>query len=445
MCGAPPLVWAKQFGGTAADKVYDMAATADGGVVVVGSFSGSVNFGGGVVTSQAGADAFVVKLDRDGNHVWSRTYGDPTPQDSTLRTERALAVAVRGDGHLVVAGEVQGDSINFGAGTMQTVLGDAFLLELDGDGILQQVDVFTGSDNGSTFFASRRIEALAVDSAGGVVLGGGTRWGLTIGGVTVGDGGSSFDGFLYRLDAGLSHVFSNFLDDGGFVNSVAVAPDGDVVACGEFALPITIGGMSIVPAGSQDGFIARLNATGQAEWVKSLGSSGASCESVDVALDGRVVAGGSFAGAMDLGNAHVLTAGANGSGFVVSYAADGSTEWAEQVDGESGGLVREVSVDTDGFASVWGWFGGSGSFAGITLTSAGAEDFFLARLGPSGGVAFLKELGGSNSEDSPIALQTSNGSIFLSGEFTNTLTLDGTTLVPMGSTDLFVARFGAAQ
>lgn len=69
-------VWAKRFGGASTDYAYGVATSPGGSVVVTGSFNGAVDFGGGALTSVGGSDIFVAKYTSTGAHVWSVRFGD---------------------------------------------------------------------------------------------------------------------------------------------------------------------------------------------------------------------------------------------------------------------------------------------------------------------------------------------------------------------------------
>src|ERR1041384_8032721 len=59
--GGPPMGWAVAFGGTGRDTFNDIALGSNGEVVAVGSFEGSVSFGGASLNSKGDRDAVVVK------------------------------------------------------------------------------------------------------------------------------------------------------------------------------------------------------------------------------------------------------------------------------------------------------------------------------------------------------------------------------------------------
>lgn len=75
-------VWSRRFGGTADDAATAVALTPDGGVLMAGSFDGTVDFGAGPVTVANDAVAvgtFVVRLDAAGALVWQRDVGALAP------------------------------------------------------------------------------------------------------------------------------------------------------------------------------------------------------------------------------------------------------------------------------------------------------------------------------------------------------------------------------
>ena len=69
-------LWSKDFGDSDNQVGFSVAVDASGNVLITGRFAGTVNFGGGPLTSIGSSNIFVAKFDADGNHVWSRRFGD---------------------------------------------------------------------------------------------------------------------------------------------------------------------------------------------------------------------------------------------------------------------------------------------------------------------------------------------------------------------------------
>ena len=119
------LVWAKAFGGTGDDAAHALALAPNGDVVVVGSFSGTVDFGGGPMKSAGGSDAFMLRLDESGKTLLAARFGDSADGDA------ALAVAID-SANATLLGGTAGGAIDFGGGPA-TPAGalDGFLAKLN--------------------------------------------------------------------------------------------------------------------------------------------------------------------------------------------------------------------------------------------------------------------------------------------------------------------------
>ncbi|APR86953.1 Hypothetical protein A7982_12302 [Minicystis rosea] len=105
-----------------------MALDASDNVLVAGGFSGTVDLGGGPIVSahlpnSGKVDAFLLKLDPEGNHLWSRGYGC----DSYCA---ASGVAVDELGNAFLTGWFEG-TIDLGGGPLTSAGGkDVFVAKL---------------------------------------------------------------------------------------------------------------------------------------------------------------------------------------------------------------------------------------------------------------------------------------------------------------------------
>ncbi len=118
------LLWSKRFGDSANQGTRGLAVDASGNLLITGSFVGTVNFGGATLTSAGGADVYVVKLDPNGNHIWSKRFGD------TLNQVGA-GIATDAAGDVYFTGYLYG-AMDFGGGTLTSVSGvDTYLVKLD--------------------------------------------------------------------------------------------------------------------------------------------------------------------------------------------------------------------------------------------------------------------------------------------------------------------------
>lgn len=95
------MVWQENFGGAGNDTFAAIAATLDGGFVVVG-YSDAATFGDpngdwAAFTGKGGIDAVIVKFDADGEMLWQKNFGG---SDNDYFT----AVAVKENGDVVATG-----------------------------------------------------------------------------------------------------------------------------------------------------------------------------------------------------------------------------------------------------------------------------------------------------------------------------------------------------
>jgi len=73
-------LWSRRFGDAGIQQHIGVAVDARGDVVLYGAFEGALDFGGGPLVAAGGVDVFVVKLDAFGEHVWSHRAGDAADQ-----------------------------------------------------------------------------------------------------------------------------------------------------------------------------------------------------------------------------------------------------------------------------------------------------------------------------------------------------------------------------
>ena len=138
-------VFSKLFGDVAAQTASRVALDSVGNRIITGSAAGKVNFGGGALTSAGGTDIFVAKLTSGGMHLWSKLYGGVTNQDPRdVAVDPSGAILVAGDftgtvdfggGALTSAGVTDGFIVKldpFGAHVWSKKVGDAMAQSVSG-------------------------------------------------------------------------------------------------------------------------------------------------------------------------------------------------------------------------------------------------------------------------------------------------------------------------
>ncbi|MBS1542805.1 MAG: SBBP repeat-containing protein, partial [Bacteroidetes bacterium] len=121
------FIWARQFGGLNSDEGRSICVDAGGNVFVAGDFHGNGSFGSSLIISAGNSDAFVMKMDPNGNLVWINQYGSSGDDFANGVTER--------DGVIIVGGGFQG-AIDFDTSpnTYNLTGPGAFVTKMSSDG-----------------------------------------------------------------------------------------------------------------------------------------------------------------------------------------------------------------------------------------------------------------------------------------------------------------------
>lgn len=135
--------WARSFGGPGRDAANSVAVTPDGDIVVVGTYMGPIEFGTSALENHGDLDMYVTKLASNGQPLWSFGYGGNFPQF-------AYAVAVSETGYIAVAGGFRGTMQLSETRTLSASLGygteDAYVALFDEKGSLEWAYAYESSN-----------------------------------------------------------------------------------------------------------------------------------------------------------------------------------------------------------------------------------------------------------------------------------------------------------
>ncbi|MBK8596410.1 MAG: SBBP repeat-containing protein [Holophagales bacterium] len=425
-------VFSKRFGGASDQSITSVAVDGAGNVVVTGSFVGTIDFGGGALTSAGSQDIFLAKVNSNGTHLWSKRFGDSTAQ-------AASGVAVDGSGNIYLTGFMNG-TVDFGGGALASAGGqDVFVVRFDAGGNHAWSKRFGDASN-------QLGTGIAVDGTGSVVQIGTFSGSMDFGGGTLTSAGST-DVFLARYDSGGNHAWSKRFGDASAQTGTAIAvdPNGNVVGTGSFNGTVNFGGTPLTSAGSTDIFLAKYDSGGTHAWSKRLGDASAQTGTA-VAFDGsgNVVVAGSFNGSTNFGGG-ALTSVGGADAFLARYDPDGTHTWSRAFGSTGTDSGNGVAVDGTRDVVLTGGFQGTVNFGGGPLTSAGGTDFFLARYTPSGVHTSSARAGDATEQEGLAASSDASGNSLLAGRFQGSADFGGGTLTSAGGYDAFLVKLGTGQ
>ena len=432
-------LWSQHFGGTTADVGEVVTTDPAGNMLVAGFFTGTVNLGGGSITS-AGTDIFLAKYSPTGQYLWAIHTGN-------AGSNSALGVAADSNGNVVITGQFQ-NTLNFGCGSLSSALAssyDIFVAKYSATGTCQWSKSF-GSGNDDSGYG------VAVDASNNVIVTGVFVGRVSFGGTALYSSNSSSGNstFVAKYAPDGTHVWSKSFSpttsnngpDAGY--AVAVDGSGNVLVTGSFQGTEYFDGVTgITSSGlSEDIYVAKLAAAnGSYQWVRSFGNTG-SDRGYGVAVDGsgNVVITGYFAGSVGFGGGVPLTSAGPMNVFLARYSPAGAYEWAQAFTGTGVNTGYGVAVDGSNNVIVTGSFQTTTNFGGALLTSLGRSDIFVAKYSPAGGVLWAHRYGSTSDDIGYRVAADGSGNAVATGYFAGSVSFGGSSLSSAGSVDIYVVK-----
>jgi len=383
-CEPPCVVTAYRFGGPDFDRITNASWLPDGSLIVAGEMQDTVDFGGGPLTSAGGTDAFVAAFAPDGTFRWQRRIGGPREEGQTL-------VAVTPSGHVWVAGIYQ-SQLGTDVGVLSSSGGyaDLFILELDAMGETLQAKGF--SSQGTAL----GVLGMVATADGGLVISGSLgRIDFGDGTVLVSQNGpfpgGPVDVFVAKLDGHLRRVWHHQLGDdlNDFSFGLELDPAGDVVVGLISTTATSFGGVPLDRPGNV--LVSFSGDDGAYQWGRSYGGGFGGC-GLSIDEGGDVLMLGNLVGEADLGMGKLLPTGTTDA-IVARLDATGQPVWITQLssDIESYGLA----VRRDPGGGVFAALGVTGDLKiGDVSATTGADSLVFVRLDGGGTVEWARNVGG---------------------------------------------------
>lgn len=365
-------LWSRRFGAALGQYARSVAVDAEGNIIVAGTFEGTFDLGGGNLVSAGQNDIFVAKFEPSGAHVWSKRFGDDVTQGD-------VRVAVGADGDVVVAGNFQG-TINFGNGELNSSgIQDVFLAKLSG---------VTGASVWSKRFGDAKndyVVRVALDGSDSIYLAGLFDGSINFGGPSLVAVYPHPDIFLAKFDAMGAHVWSKKFGDTGLsaVADLDVDLFGNVAIVGAFTQAIVFDGDALISEGLfANMFVAKFSSVGALAWAKRFGTRVHSTgPRLVMGASGNLVIGCHYNESIDFGGGELVALEPDDV-CIAKLGADGQHIWSKRI-GDSGPDVYGLAVDPGaGEIVMAGGQSGSVDYGQGPLVSAGSFDVLVAKLAP---------------------------------------------------------------
>lgn len=328
------FVWAKSIYSNNDAIVYSIELDNFDNIYLSGRFYDTIDLdpGSGIqkVKSKGQSDAFIIKLDSNGQYLWGKTFGGTS-------SENAFGITLDESGSIYTTGTFNGTcDFDPGSGTvnLSSFSSEVYVLKLDPTGNFRWV---------------KRVECLGhdvsinicTDKFNNVYFTGGFTGTADFdpsGNIANLSSVNGSDIFICKLDSNGNFRWAKKLGGSRNEQSYRIITDdtGNVYACGAFSGSIDLDpGNGIdnhtTKSESSDLFAIKLDSTGKYKWGYSVGGKGGEmATSIDLDHYNNLYISGSFTDSIDfdagVGNEMKVPVG-SGDAFIVKLKTNGNFEW----------------------------------------------------------------------------------------------------------------------
>jgi len=314
--------WSRSFTTGGVDFAGSRALTVDASdnLWITGSLSGDVDFGGGLLKggTEHKGKLFVAKLDANGEHLWSRSYGPGFGVGAQVLFDSK--------GNLILSGYSYGaldfdDKAPAEAGPSES---GVFIVKLDPQGNVLfrryvPTETVLGSYQGVSF-------QMALDSQDNLVIAGELYGERDLGGGPLGD--SYFvnpQAFVAKYDASGNHLWSQIFttDIHSGVGGVAIGEGDHIFLVGNMIGSLDVAGIelsSLGPNGVYHPFVAELDPGGAGVWAEEMAGQGSVTPMHLLLTPGAMLFSGEYKEGANLGTGPMKGHGKDNKDlFVASY------------------------------------------------------------------------------------------------------------------------------
>ncbi len=399
---------------------YGVPIDAAGNILLAVEYASNVDLGGGPVLGFG-----LAKLDGGGAHLWSKGFANAN----------GVATAVDGAGNILITG-IAPYPVDLGGGTIcapDQGHAWAFIAKLDALGNHLWSKCFGSA--GSNFEGT----AVAADASGNVLWGGAFGFAIDFGAGTMIPPSTNGDAFLVKLSPGGTVLWSRQAGStAARVRTITADGAGNVIATGRFTLSASFGAPQVTSP-SYGLYVVKLDTNGGPVALKGFNGDHENMECAigpgdTIALSGR------FTTSIDLGGGPLMGLSAGGDAFVGKLDASLNHLWSKTFANGLPQIADGIATDPNGNIFVTGGFNGPVDFGAGFLVSAGGQDAFLVKLGPSGNALWSKRFGTTQEQGGKALGVDPVGAPVLGGFFQTGIDLGQGPFTAQGSTDAFLAK-----
>ncbi|MFT3912151.1 MAG: T9SS type A sorting domain-containing protein [Ferruginibacter sp.] len=408
--------WQKCYGGSQNEGALNMIPTNDGGYLICGS---AASTSGDLTNNYGQSDVWLLKIDILGTIQWQKCFGGSG-------SESGIKVRQTSDGGYIVGAQTTSNNNGLVGPAKGSI--DGWVVKLTSTGGVSWQKVFGGS-------AYDFLRDIQQTTDGGYIVA--IDSDSQDGDITNPKG--NFDSWILKLDAtgyiSWQKTIGGSNSDG--IMSIIQTSDGGYIGTG--ATYSTDGDVTVNPSGTgRSTWVVKFNSAGGIDWQKAYGSDGdhtAGNKITATSDGGYIVASYCHQNGGDVTDYHSGT-----DGWIIKLDASGNLTWQKTLGGSSDDWIGNVIPSGDGG---YFCVGGTYSSDGDITFNQGNKDVWVVKLSSTGSLLWQKTFGGDDHDEAdagPLCL-TPDGGLLVAGDARSNNTGDvGPNHSDAGLDDIWVVK-----
>ncbi|MEP7196158.1 MAG: T9SS type A sorting domain-containing protein [Saprospiraceae bacterium] len=263
--------------------------------------------------------------------------------------------------------------------------------------------------------------------------------------------------FIQKIDANGNRKWIKNIQGTNDVQGLKIHKDpiGDLIITGSFAGEIQFDYSNNFnkssSIGDQDYFILKLDANGNFKWVKTFGSK--LRENIfDSNIDdlGNIYIAGIYSDSIDFDPSNKVNLkipiGIYYNAFVQKLNSKGELIWVHSYDPNV--LIWKLEISENDNIILLGNYNNTSDLDPSPIqklfTSKGQSDIFITKMNSNGQIDWVKSYGGKGIESGESLKVSNSGEIFITGYFTEDMSVNNNQLINKGNNDIFIIRVDKA-
>ena len=362
-------VWLRQINSTEYCYIASISADLSGSIYLCGNFKGEINTGEQNLISSKSKNAFIIKMDNEGDFVWSK-------QINGNFSNNKLFLISDSEDNLIFTGSFTG-LLNIDSTIYKSkYFTDILIAKFNDKSELITSKVFEGK-------ANDLINDIAINKKNEIFLTGSFEKELTVSDNVIKSQGRK-DAFFIKLNNNLQLILSKQIggvyDDYG--QNISIDSKDNILLAGSFSDEIHLSKEHyLISNGNLDVFLIKFDENNKIIWTESFGGLANDYQSsIAINASNNIYLAGTFRGEIHKKESRINSSNFSSDIFLAKYDANGDFRFIESIGDTNTDFGKRLIIDNANYIYLAGNFTRSLKIIEEETKNAREEDFFLSKL-----------------------------------------------------------------